>query len=80
MKFGLLSKNLKFGSLKPVVWGGGGSGVQYDKHQVYEIEDILFYFSMNYRVFSVKSKLIISLFQTVKLSISISLFQKTEFL
>ena len=36
-------------------------------------------FSMNYRDFSVKSKLIISLFQTVKLSLSISLFQKSEF-
>ena len=32
--------------------------------------------SMSYRDFSVKSKLIISLFQTVKLSLSISLFQK----
>ena len=38
----------------------------------------LLYFSMNYRDFSVKSKLIISLFQTVKLSLSISLFQKIE--
>ena len=36
----------------------------------------LLYFSVNYRDFSVKSKLIISLFQTVKLSLSISLFQK----
>ena len=35
----------------------------------------LLYSSMNYRDFSVKSKLIISLFQTVKLSLSISLFQ-----
>ena len=34
------------------------------------------YFSMNYRDFSVKSKLIISLFQTVKLSLFVSLFQK----
>ena len=39
----------------------------------------LLYFSMNYRDFSVKSKLIISLFQTVRLSLSISLFQKTGF-
>ena len=39
----------------------------------------LLYFSMNYRDFSVKSKLIISLFQTVKLSLSISLFQKIVF-
>ena len=39
----------------------------------------LLYFSMNYRDFSVKSKLIIPLFQTVKLSLSISLFQKIEF-
>ena len=39
---------------------------------------ILLYFSMNYRDFSVKSKLIISLFQTVKLSLSISLFQKNR--
>ena len=39
----------------------------------------LLYFSMNYRDFSVKSKLIISLFQTVKLSLSISLFQKIRF-
>ena len=39
----------------------------------------LLYFSMNYRDFSVKSKLIISLFQTVKLSLSISLFQKIGF-
>ena len=42
-------------------------------------EDFLLYFSMNYRDFSVKSKLIISLFQTVKLSLSISLFQKIGF-
>ena len=40
------------------------------------IKCFLLYFSMNYRDFSVKSKLIISLFQTVKLSLSISLFQK----
>ena len=40
---------------------------------------ILLYFSMNYRDFSVKSKLIISLFETVKLSLPISLFQKIEF-
>ena len=33
-------------------------------------------YSMNYRDFSVKSKLIISLFQTVKLSLKISLFEK----
>ena len=39
----------------------------------------LLYFSMNYRDFSVKSKLIISLFQTVKLSLPISLFQKIGF-
>ena len=39
----------------------------------------LLYFSMNYRDFSVKSKLIISLFQTVKLSLSIPLFQKIGF-
>ena len=39
----------------------------------------LLYFSMNYRDFSVKSKLIISLFQTVKLSFSISLFKKRIF-
>ena len=39
----------------------------------------LLYFSMNYRDFSVKSKLIISLFQIVKLSLSISLFQKIGF-
>ena len=39
----------------------------------------LLYFSMNYRDFSVKSKLIISLFQTMKLSLSISLFQKIGF-
>ena len=38
----------------------------------------LLYFSMNYGDFSVKSKLIISLFQTVKLSLSISLFQKKK--
>ena len=38
-------------------------------------QTFLLYFSMNYRDFSVKSKLIISLFQTVKLSLSISLFQ-----
>ena len=36
-------------------------------------------FSMNYRDFSVKLRLIISLFQTVKLSLSISLFQKIGF-
>ena len=40
---------------------------------------IRLYFSMNYRDFSVKSKLIISLFQTVKLSLSISLFQNIGF-
>ena len=39
----------------------------------------LLYVSMNYRDFSVKSNLIISLFQTVKLSLSISLFQKIGF-
>ena len=39
----------------------------------------LLYFSMDYRDFSVNSKLIISLFQTVKLSLSISLFQKIGF-
>ena len=38
----------------------------------------LLYFSMSYRDFSVKSKLIVSLFQTVKLSLSISLFQKNR--
>ena len=42
-------------------------------------EHILLYFSMNYRDFSVKSKLIISLFQSLKLSLSISLFQKIGF-
>ena len=36
----------------------------------------LLYFSMNSRDFSVKSKLITSLFQTGKLSFLISLFQK----
>lgn len=35
-------------------------------------------FLMNYRDFSVESKLIISLFQTVKLSLSISQFQKNR--
>ena len=40
---------------------------------------ISFRLSMNYRDFSVKSKLIFSLFQIVKLSLSISLFQKIEF-
>ena len=44
-----------------------------------EENPFLLYFSMNYRDFSVKSKLIISLFQTVKLSLSISLFQKIGF-
>ena len=39
----------------------------------------LLYFSMDYRDFSVKSKLIISLFQAEKLSLSISLFQKIGF-
>ena len=59
-------------------------------YTIYEIDFVLFlaalerkflllYFSMNYRDFSVKSKLIISLFQTVKLSLSISLFQKIGF-
>ena len=43
------------------------------------IAKFLLCFSMNYRDFSVKSKLIISLFQTVKLSLSISLFQKIGF-
>ena len=33
-------------------------------------------YSMNYRDFSVKSKLIISLFKTVRLSLKISLFEK----
>ena len=42
-------------------------------------ERFLLYFSMNYRDFSVKSKLIVSLFQTMKLSLSISLFQKKDF-
>ena len=36
----------------------------------------LLYFSLNYIDFSVKSKLIFSLFQTVKVSLSILLFQK----
>ena len=44
-----------------------------------QTKHIFLYFSMNYRDFSVKSKLIISLFQTVKLSLSVSLFQKTGF-
>ena len=39
----------------------------------------LLYSSMDYRDFSVKSKLIISLFQIEKLSLSISLFQKIGF-
>ena len=39
----------------------------------------LLYFLMNYRDFSGKSKLIIPLCQTVKLSLSISLFQKIGF-
>ena len=39
----------------------------------------LVYFSMNYRDFLVKSKLIISLFQTAKFSLSISHFQKIGF-
>ena len=39
----------------------------------------LLYFSMNYRDFSVKPKLIILLFLAVKLSLSISLFQKIGF-
>ena len=43
------------------------------------IFDFLLYSSMNYSDFSVKSKLIMSLFQTVKLSLSISLFQKIGF-
>ena len=42
-------------------------------------ERIFLYFSMNYRDFSVKLKLIIVLFQTVKSSLSISLFQKIGF-
>ena len=46
---------------------------------VCRIYHFLLYFSMNYRDFSVKSKLIISLFQTVKLSLLISLFQKIGF-
>ena len=36
-------------------------------------------FNELYRDFSVNSKLIISLFQTVKLSLSISLFQEIRF-
>ena len=47
--------------------------------KVTQYQLFLLYFSMNYRDFSVKSKLIISLFQTVKLSLSISLFQKIGF-
>ena len=39
-------------------------------------DQFLLCYSMNYRDFSVKSKLIISLFETVKLSLSISLFEK----
>ena len=39
----------------------------------------LLYFSMNYRDFSVKSKLIISLFQSVKLNFSISMCQEVRF-
>ena len=40
------------------------------------INNFLLCYSMNYRDFSVKSKLIISLFQTVKLTLQISLFEK----
>ena len=46
---------------------------------MYSAEYFLLYFSMNYRDFSVKLKLIISLFQTVKLSLSIILFKKKDF-
>ena len=41
-------------------------------------KNVMLEFSINYRDFSVKSNLIISLFQTVKLSLSISLFQKNR--
>ena len=40
----------------------------------------LLYFSIDYRDFSVKSKLIISLFKTVRLSLLISLFRKRDFI
>ena len=50
-----------------------------NRGQSHKEKNFLLYFSMNYRDFSVKSKMIISLFQTVKLSISISLFLNTGF-
>ena len=55
--------------------------VKINEYVVYEkpVTKFLLYFSMDYRDFSVKSKLIISLFQAVKLSLSISLFQKIGF-
>ena len=55
------------------------SGQIIEKDYYINKTQFLLYFSMNYRDFSVKSKLIISLFQTVKLSLSISLFQKIGF-
>ena len=55
-----------FSFLSPSLWETSCSNLTY----------FLSYFSMYYRDFSVKSKLIIPLFQTVKLSLSISLFQK----
>ena len=55
----------------------GISSIEYNMSS--KREKFLLDFSMNYRDFSVKSKLIISLFQTVKLSLSISLFQKVGF-
>ena len=41
--------------------------------------NFLLYFSMNYRDFSVKSKLIISLFQTVKLSLDFTVSKNRIF-
>ena len=43
---------------------------------LFEMWTFLSCYSMNYRDFSVKSKLLISLFQTLKLSLKISLFEK----
>ena len=62
-------------SLEPTLHDGSNDWTHYLFW--WRITKFLLYFLMNYRDFSVKSKLIISLFQTVKLSLSISLFQKT---
>ena len=75
---GLLDRIMQLMEIPPAD-GNKGYYIKAIEGNAIEHQVFLLYFSMNYRDFSVKSKLIISLFQTVKLSLSISLFQQIGF-